>query len=159
MSYRIGSGFDSHRFAAGRKLMLGGVEIPHDQGLQGHSDADVLLHALTDALLGAAGLGDIGSHFPDSDGKWKNAPSILFVQDTMRMLAEKGCSIVNADLTILAQLPKLQPHRAQITSAIAKMLGVSESCVNLKATTTDGMGFIGRNEGIAAYVVVLLEMQ
>jgi 2-C-methyl-D-erythritol 2,4-cyclodiphosphate synthase len=158
MKYRVGIGFDSHRFVAGRKLLLGGVEIPHDRGLEGHSDADVLLHALTDALLGAAGLGDIGSHFPDSDPKWKNASSRTFVEGAVRMFREKSYRIANVDLIVLAEAPKLQSHRSEICRSIAAMLQIPEACVNLKATTTDRMGFIGRDEGIAAQAIALLEI-
>ena len=157
MTYRIGSGFDAHRFASGRKLFLGGIEIPHDSGLGGHSDADVLLHALTDALLGAAALGDIGQHFPDSDSKWKNASSKVFVESAMQMLREKSYRVANVDLTVLAESPKLHKHRLNIRRSIAALLQIPEDCVNLKATTTDEMGFIGRNEGIAAQAIVLLE--
>ena len=158
MKYRVGNGFDAHRFATGRKLFLGGIEIPNDRGLGGHSDADVLLHALTDALLGAAGLGDIGQHFPDSDSKWKNASSRIFVESAMQMLREKSYRVANVDLTVLAESPRLQAHRASICRSIAAMLQIPEDCVNFKATTTDEMGFIGRNEGIAAQVIVLLEL-
>ena len=153
---RTGTGFDAHRFGEGRRLMLGGLEIPGARGLQGHSDADVLLHALTDALLGAAALGDIGMHFPDSDPKWKGAASRVFVERACAMLAEAGWGIANADLTLIAQAPKIQPHRESIRGSIAAILGVDVKRVSLKATTTDHMGFIGREEGIAAQALVTL---
>jgi 2-C-methyl-D-erythritol 2,4-cyclodiphosphate synthase len=159
MTYRVGIGFDAHRFEPGRKLILGGVEIPHDRGLSGHSDADVLLHALTDALLGAAALGDIGQHFPDSDPKWKNASSKIFVESAMQTLHKKSLRVANVDLTILAESPRLSAYRENICHSIAALLQIPEDCVNLKATTTDQMGFIGRNEGIAAQAIVLLEQK
>lgn len=154
---RTGMGFDAHRFGEGRRLMLGGVEIPGARGLQGHSDADVLLHALTDALLGAAALGDIGMHFPDSDPKWKGAASRAFVERSCAILAEAGWEIVNADLTLIAQAPKIQPHREKIRVSIASILGVDEDRVSLKATTTDHMGCIGREEGVAAQALVTIQ--
>lgn len=157
MNCRAGIGFDSHHFIEGRKLFLGGIEVPHDRGLNGHSDADVLLHALTDAMLGAAGLGDIGTHFPDSNPRWKDSPSRLFVEFTLQMLQEKGYRVGNVDLTIFAQSPRMQPYRPQIRASIAAMLQIPDNAVNVKATTTDGMGFIGRNEGIAAQAIVLIE--
>jgi len=155
--YRVGLGFDAHRLVEGRKLLLGGVQVVHAKGLQGHSDADVLLHALTDALLGAAGLGDIGLHFPDSDPQWKDAASELFVRKTLEDLRKERWRIVNVDLLVIAQEPRLSTYREQIRSSVSTLLALSQEQVNLKATTTDHMGFIGRGEGIAAQAVVLLQ--
>lgn len=155
--YRVGLGFDAHRLVEGRKLLLGGVQVVHARGLQGHSDADVLLHALTDALLGAAGLGDIGLHFPDSDPQWKDAASELFVRKTLEDLRKERWRIVNVDLLVIAQEPRLSTYREQIRSSVSTLLALSQEQVNLKATTTDHMGFIGRGEGIAAQAVVLLQ--
>ncbi len=155
--YRVGIGFDAHQFNKERKLLLGGVEIPGSAGLKGHSDADVLLHALADALLGAAGLGDIGTHFPDSDSAWKGASSSLFIEKILALLKKNHWNIANADLTVFAQVPKLQAHKPVMKRSIASMLQISEDCVNVKATTTDQMGFVGREEGIAAQAIVLLE--
>lgn len=157
MMIRTGMGFDAHRFGEGRRLMLGGVEIPGGRGLQGHSDADVLLHALTDALLGAAALGDLGMHFPDSDPKWKGAASRTFVERACAMLEQEGWGIANVDLTLIAQVPKIQPHRESIRRSIASILDVAEDQVSLKATTTDHLGFIGREEGIAAHALVTIQ--
>ncbi len=154
--YRVGTGFDAHRFAENRKLILGGVLIEHDRGLLGHSDADVLLHALADALLGAAGMGDLGMHFPDKDPAWKDAASSLFIRKISQDLRTNGWSLVNADLTIIAQEPKLAPYRDAICASITTILEVSGDCINVKATTTDRMGFLGRGEGIAAQAIVLL---
>lgn len=154
---RVGIGFDAHRYADHRKLMLGGVEIPHARGLRGHSDADVLLHALADALLGAAGLDDIGTHFPNTDDAWKDAESTLFIQRIMTMLGRKKWAVENADLTLIAESPRLAPYREAIKKSVARLLRVSPEAVNIKGTTTDHMGFIGREEGIAAQAIVLLE--
>lgn len=137
--------------------MLGGVRVPHARGVLAHSDGDVLLHALCDALLGAAGLGDIGEHFKDTDPQWRGADSALFVTRVCAMLRERGLTVLNADLTLIAGTPKLAPHRAAMRTRIAALLGVAPACVNLKATTTEGLGFLGRAEGIAAQAVVLLE--
>jgi 2-C-methyl-D-erythritol 2,4-cyclodiphosphate synthase/2-C-methyl-D-erythritol 4-phosphate cytidylyltransferase len=153
---RTGSGFDVHAFGPGDFLMLGGVRIAHSRGVLAHSDGDVLLHALSDALLGAAGLGDIGQHFPDTDPRWRGADSGRFVTEILRMLSERGLEVVNADLTVLAQSPKVAPHREAIRSGIAALLGVAEDRVNIKATTTERLGFLGRGEGIAAQAIVLL---
>jgi 2-C-methyl-D-erythritol 2,4-cyclodiphosphate synthase/2-C-methyl-D-erythritol 4-phosphate cytidylyltransferase len=153
---RTGSGFDVHAFGPGEFLMLGGMRIAHSRGVLAHSDGDVLLHALCDALLGAAGLGDIGQHFPDTDPRWRGADSRRFVTEVMRMLSERGLEVVNADLTVLAQSPKVSPHREAIRAGIASLLGVAEDCVSIKATTTEGLGFLGRGEGIAAQALVLL---
>jgi len=154
---RIGSGFDVHAFGPGDFLMLGGVRVPHARGVRAHSDGDVLLHALCDALLGAAGLGDIGEHFKDTDPQWRGADSALFVTRVCALLRERGFTVRNADLTLIAETPKLAPHRAPMRARIAALLGVQPECVNLKATTTEGLGFLGRAEGIAAQAVVLLE--
>jgi 2-C-methyl-D-erythritol 4-phosphate cytidylyltransferase / 2-C-methyl-D-erythritol 2,4-cyclodiphosphate synthase len=155
-SMRTGSGFDVHAFGPGEFIVLGGVRIPHSRGLRAHSDGDVLLHALCDALLGAAGLGDIGQHFPDSDPRWRGADSRQFVKQVLRTLGEHGFAVVNADLTVLAESPRVAPHREAMRAGIAALLGVAESCVNIKATTTEGLGFLGRGEGIAAQALVLL---
>jgi 2-C-methyl-D-erythritol 2,4-cyclodiphosphate synthase len=154
---RVGCGFDVHAFGPGDFLMLGGVRVPHARGVLAHSDGDVLLHALCDALLGAAGLGDIGEHFKDTDPQWRGADSALFVTRVCAMLRERGLTVLNADLTLIAGTPKLAPHRAVMRTRIAALLGVASECVNLKATTTEGLGFLGRAEGIAAQAVVLLE--
>ncbi len=152
---RIGHGYDAHRFAEGRKLILGGAEVPYELGLDGHSDADVAAHALMDALLGAAGLGDIGRHFPDTDDKYKGADSMKLLAEVRRMLGE--VKINNADITIIAQAPKLAPYTEQMTLNISKVLGIPESAVNVKATTEEGLGFTGRGEGIAAMAAVSIE--
>ncbi len=154
---RVGSGFDVHAFGPGDHVMLGGVRVPHSQGVVAHSDGDVLLHALCDALLGAAGLGDIGQHFPDSDPQWRGASSDRFVTHAVTLLRERGYSIVNADLTLLCEAPRLSSYRDPIRSSIATLLGVAADAVNLKATTTEKMGFLGRREGLAAEAVVLIE--
>lgn len=153
---RVGSGFDVHAFGPGDHVMLGGVRVPHSQGVVAHSDGDVLLHALCDALLGAAGLGDIGQHFPDSDPQWRGASSDRFVTHAVTLLRERGYSIVNADLTLLCEAPRLAAHRDAIRSAIATLLGVAADAVNLKATTTEKMGYLGRREGLAAEAVVMI---
>ncbi|MGP8033960.1 MAG: 2-C-methyl-D-erythritol 2,4-cyclodiphosphate synthase [Steroidobacteraceae bacterium] len=153
---RIGSGFDVHAFGPGDHLMLGGVRVPHGAGVVAHSDGDVLLHALCDALLGGAGLGDIGQHFADSDPRWKGADSRQFVTTVLGMLRERGLTVVNADLTVLAQAPRIAPHAQAIRHAVAALLALPEDCVNVKATTTEGLGFLGRAEGVAAQAVVLL---
>jgi 2-C-methyl-D-erythritol 2,4-cyclodiphosphate synthase len=154
---RVGSGFDVHAFGPGDSVVLGGVRIPHSRGVLAHSDGDVLLHALVDALLGAAGLGDIGQHFPDSEAQWKGAESSRFVSAVMQLLTRRGLRVVNADLTLLAQSPRLGPWRDQIRASLAAKLSLPEACVNLKATTTEHLGFIGRSEGLAAMATVLLE--
>ena len=154
---RIGSGFDVHAFGPGDSIVLGGVRIPHTRGVIAHSDGDVVLHALCDAMLGAAGLGDIGMHFPDTDPVWKGAESRRFVAAVLEMLGVRKLKVGNADITLLAQSPKVSPYRLEIRRSIAQMLGVTENQVNIKATTTEHLGFIGRNEGIAAQAVVLLE--
>jgi len=153
---RIGHGFDVHAFAAQRKLIIGGVEIAHPLGLAGHSDADVLLHAICDALLGAAGLGDIGHHFPDTDARFKGIDSRHLLCEVARLLTERGYRVVNVDSTIIAQTPKMAPHIALMQANIAEDLGVAPDAVNIKATTTEKLGFTGRGEGIAAEAVCLL---
>lgn len=153
---RIGSGIDIHAFGPGDHLMLGGVRIAHTHGVVAHSDGDVALHALCDALLGAAGLGDIGQHFPDSDPRWKGAASAQFVGAVLGMLRARGLAVANADLTVIAQAPRVAPHRAAICREVARLLAVPVERVNLKATTTERLGFLGRAEGIAAQAVVLL---
>ncbi|TXT22681.1 MAG: 2-C-methyl-D-erythritol 2 4-cyclodiphosphate synthase [Gallionellaceae bacterium] len=153
---RIGQGFDVHQLVEGRKLIIGGVDIPHEKGLLGHSDADVLLHAISDALLGAAALGDIGRHFSDSDARFKNIDSRILLREVARMIADKGLRIGNVDATIIAQRPKMAPHIPKMVENIAADLGVTASAVNVKATTTEGLGYTGRGEGIAAQAAALL---
>ncbi len=153
---RVGSGFDVHAFGPGEHVMLGGVRVPHTHGVLAHSDGDVLLHALTDALLGAAGLGDIGQHFRDTDPRWKGADSARFVQAVLAMLRERGLRVGNADVTLIAERPKVGPYRDAIRARIAELLEVSGQAVNVKATTTERLGFLGRTEGLAAQAVVLL---
>ena len=153
---RIGHGYDAHRFGANRPLVLGGVVVPHDSGLVAHSDGDVLVHALCDALLGAAALGDIGRHFPDSDPAYAAIDSRILLRRVMVALGERGLRVVNADATVVAQRPRLAAHLPAMQVNLAADLGVASEQVNVKATTTEGMGFTGRAEGIAAYAVVLL---
>jgi 2-C-methyl-D-erythritol 2,4-cyclodiphosphate synthase len=153
---RVGTGIDVHAFGPGEFVMLGGVRVAHECGVIAHSDGDVLLHALVDALLGAAGLGDIGQHFPDSDPQWRGADSARFVSATMAQLRQAGWQVINADLTLLAQLPRIGPHREVIRHSIAVLLEVPPACVNLKATTTEQLGFIGRAEGLGAMATVLI---
>jgi 2-C-methyl-D-erythritol 2,4-cyclodiphosphate synthase len=153
---RIGQGFDVHALVAGRKLIIGGVDIPNGKGLDGHSDADVLLHALCDALLGAGALGDIGRHFPDTDSRYKDADSRMLLREVSRLVQEAGYRIVNIDATIIAQAPKMAPHMPSMVNNIASDLGLSRGQINIKATTTEGLGFAGRAEGIAAEAIVLL---
>ena len=152
----IGQGFDAHRFAPGRPLVLGGVRIPHPQGMAAHSDGDVAIHALCDALLGAAGLGDIGRHFPDTDAVYAGIDSRILLRRVIGSLRERGLSVQNADLTIVAQAPRLAPHLSAMCETLAGDLGCEPARVNVKATTTEHMGFTGRGEGIAAFAVVLL---
>lgn len=153
---RVGHGYDVHRLVAGRKLILGGVDIPWEMGLLGHSDADVLVHAVMDALLGAAGLWDIGHAFPDNDPAYAGIDSMLLLARVRDMLEEKGYTVGNVDATILAQRPKLAPHIPQMRRNIAQVLGVEEDCINVKATTEEGLGFTGSGEGMAAHAVALL---
>lgn len=154
---RIGQGFDVHKLVAGRKLVIGGVEIAHDKGLLGHSDADVLLHAICDALLGAAGLGDIGRHFPDSDPKYKGIDSRELLRHVAALLRDRKLSLSNVDATIIAQAPRMAPHIPKMVANIAADLGIDPGRVNVKATTTEELGFTGRGEGIAAQAVCLVE--
>jgi 2-C-methyl-D-erythritol 2,4-cyclodiphosphate synthase len=154
---RIGQGFDVHALVFGRKLVIGGVEIPHDRGLDGHSDADVLLHAICDALLGAAALGDIGWHFPDTDPTYRGADSRALLRATARKVAEAGYRIVNVDATIVAQAPRMAPHVARMIGNIAADLGVQPAAVSVKATTTEKLGFAGRGEGISALAIALID--
>ncbi|RJP43124.1 MAG: 2-C-methyl-D-erythritol 2,4-cyclodiphosphate synthase [Desulfobacteraceae bacterium] len=154
---RVGIGYDVHAFADGRSLVLGGVTIPHEQGLAGHSDADVLLHALCDALLGAAGMGDIGRHFPDTDPAFKDIDSLVLLERTMDLVRSRGLAVANIDATILAEAPRMWPHIPAMRENISRVLGVPPDDVNIKATTSEGMGFIGRREGIAAMCVALLD--
>jgi 2-C-methyl-D-erythritol 4-phosphate cytidylyltransferase / 2-C-methyl-D-erythritol 2,4-cyclodiphosphate synthase len=153
---RSGLGYDSHRFAEHRKLILGGVEIPFDKGLQGHSDADALIHAICDALLGAAGAGDIGRHFPDTDPEYKNISSMIILERVGKLIKEKGFSINNIDVTVVMEMPKLAPYAARMVSNIARVLNIPDDCVNIKAKTNEGMGFIGRNEGVAVFATSIL---
>lgn len=154
--FRIGEGWDTHALVAGRKLIIGGVEIPHPVGLLGHSDADVLLHAITDALLGAAGLGDIGTHFPDTDVRFKGADSIVLLAETGRLLADRGYRIGNIDSTVIAQAPKLAPHIPAMRARIAQALGLEPDQVNVKAKTAENMGPVGEGRSMEARAVVLL---
>ena len=154
---RVGMGYDVHPLVEGRPLILGGVTIPHDRGLEGHSDADVLLHALTDAVLGALAAGDIGTHFPNTDPKWRGAASTIFLAEAARLAKERKATILNVDASLLAEAPKLVPHCPAMRKKIAAALGLKEEQVNLKATTNEKIGFVGRGEGIAALAVAALE--
>jgi len=154
---RIGHGYDVHPLVVGRDLILGGVKIPHSKGLQGHSDADVLIHAICDACLGAAGLGDIGRHFPDSDPQYKNIDSRKLLRNVKGAISERGLAVVNIDSTLVAQAPRITPHLPQMIQNIAADLGITPERVNIKATTTEKLGFAGREEGISAHAVALLE--
>jgi len=155
----VGIGYDCHRFAAGRRLILGGVEIPHDQGLDGHSDADALTHAVIDALLGGAGLGDIGEHFPDSDERWRDADSMELLARVLAFVAGAGLEIVNVDCTIVMQAPRLGSHKQAIRARLAVALGLPETRVNVKASTGEGIGFVGRGEGVAVLATASLRQQ
>lgn len=157
MSVTTGIGYDSHRLAEGRRLILGGVEIEHDRGLAGHSDADVLTHAIIDALLGAAGMGDIGEHFPDTDERYRDADSIALLEAVLERLADGGYRVVHVDSTVIMERPKLNPHREAIRGRLAEVIGLARERVNLKATTGEGMGFVGRGEGVAALAIATLE--
>jgi 2-C-methyl-D-erythritol 2,4-cyclodiphosphate synthase len=150
---RVGIGYDAHRFGAGRVLVLGGIEIPDEPGLEGHSDADVLAHAITDALLGAAGLGDIGSHFPDDDSRYRDADSVELLAQVTAMVREQGWEVVNVDATVICERPRLSPLLTRMTARLGGGMGIAPDRVNVKATTNEGMGFIGRREGIAALAV------
>lgn len=154
---RIGHGYDIHRLVRGRPLFLGGIEIPFEKGLEGHSDADVLLHALCDAILGAAGMGDIGKHFPDTDPAYKNIYSIELLKETWKIVRPHYSSIINIDATVMAQAPKILPFAGQMKEKIASALAIYSDQINIKATTTEGLGVIGRKEGIAAACVVLID--
>lgn len=154
--FRVGMGYDVHRLVDGRPLILGGVEVPFDKGLAGHSDADVLLHAAIDAILGAAGMGDIGTHFPSSDPAIEGISSLDMLRRVIEFVSEKGWHIENIDGTIVAQLPRLSPHTPRMRAAIARTLGIAEEQVSVKSKTTDGLGFTGNGEGMAAYCVALL---
>lgn len=156
MNIRVGQGFDVHALVEGRPLIIGGVTIPHTHGLLGHSDADVLLHAITDAILGAAALGDIGRHFPDTDPRYKGADSRVLLRDAVKLVHEAGWKVINIDATIHAQAPKMGPHAAAMVAHIAADVAISPDCINIKAKTNEGLGHLGRKEGIAANVAVLL---
>ncbi len=155
---RTGIGYDSHRLAEGRRLILGGVQIPHEQGLAGHSDADVLTHAVIDAILGACGLDDIGQHFPDTDERWKDADSIALLGAAISMAERRKMRLVNVDCTVVMERPKLAPHRKEIRASLAAALGLEPESVNVKASTGEGIGFVGRGEGVAALAVATLEL-
>ena len=157
--WRVGQGEDIHALVPGRRLMLGGVEVAHHSGLLGHSDADALLHAIIDALLGAAGLGDIGTHFPDSDARWKGADSGELLRETVRSIRAQGWQIMNVDSTVCAQAPRLAPYRESMRNAIAQLLGVAPHQVNVKAKTSERLGFVGRQEGMATSAVCLLQRE
>jgi 2-C-methyl-D-erythritol 2,4-cyclodiphosphate synthase len=157
MAYRIGSGVDFHQLAEGRELWLGGVLVPHTKGALGHSDADVLLHAICDAMLGAACLGDIGVHFPDTDASYKNIDSKILLERTAELIKKEGYYVVNIDSTLCLQEPKIKPYIGQMQQAISAIVGIAENAVSIKATTTEKMGFVGRKEGLVAYATVLLE--
>ena len=157
MRGRIGIGYDIHRLSAGRRLVLGGVVVPHPYGLEGHSDADVLTHAIIDALLGAAGLGDIGTHFPDTDARWEGASSLELLGRVMEMCRGASLAPVNVDATVVAESPRLAPHIAGMRARLAEALGLPEGAVSIKAKTNEGLGSVGRGEAIAAYAVCLLE--
>lgn len=154
----IGIGYDVHALVMGRKLILGGVEIPHTKGLDGHSDADALMHAICDALLGALGEEDIGHFFPNTDPRWKNAPSRVFLEEAARQIAKRRGRIVNVDATVIAEAPKIYPHLAEMKQRLAAALGVNERLIGVKATTNERMGFIGREEGIAAMAVASVDL-
>jgi len=154
---RVGIGYDSHRFVEGRPLILGGVTIPHSRGLAGHSDADAVAHALTDAILGAAGAGNIGQLFPDTDPQWKDADSMELLRTAHELVRGRGLRLVQADLTVITELPKLQPHLAPMAASLAARLALPTGAINVKAKTNEGLGFIGRGEGLAVMAVALLE--
>lgn len=157
MKYRVGQGYDVHCWAKGRPLVLGGVEIPNEKGLLGHSDADALLHSICDAILGAMALGDLGKHFPDTDPAYKGISSLILLEKVAHMLTEAGWKVSNLDATVVAQRPRLAPYIPLMRESIARVLGVGVDRVSVKATTSEGLGFVGREEGIAAQAVVLLE--
>lgn len=155
--HRVGFGYDSHRFVDDRPLILGGVRIDHPRGLAGHSDADAVLHAVTDAVLGALALGDIGDLFPDTDAKWKDADSAVFVTEAVRLAARKGFAVGNCDVTVLTEAPNLSPHKDRMKTRVASLLGVAPDRVSIKAKTGEGMGSVGRGEGLTAVAVVMME--
>ena len=153
-SYRIGHGYDVHRLETGKRFIIGGIEINHDKGAVGHSDADVLLHAITDAILGSIAAGDIGTHFPDTDPQWQNVESSIFLKKAGECLSELGGKIINIDATLICERPKINPHRDAMAANISNILGLNPACVSIKATTTEQLGFIGRSEGIASQAIV-----
>lgn len=155
---RVGVGYDVHAFGEGRRLVLGGVHIPYGKGLVGHSDADVVVHALTDALLGAAALGDLGTHFPDTDPRWKDLDSLEFLRGAVRLLTERGYRVVNADVTVIAQAPRLASHVLRMRQVLAPILNVDVDAVSVKATTPEGLGALGRGAGVAAFAVACIEV-
>lgn len=155
-SFRVGHGYDVHRFAEGRRLILGGVDVPHERGLDGHSDADVLVHAIMDAILGAMGLGDIGRHFPDTSDEFLGISSIILLERVQKIVAEKGAAVVNVDATLVLQRPKIAPYIEDMVANIATALGISKTAVNVKATTEEHLGFTGNGEGAAAHAVALI---
>lgn len=157
MVFRVGYGYDVHAFGAGERIVIGGVGIPHHRGLVAHSDGDVLIHALCDALLGAAALGDIGQHFPDSDPRWQGCDSRLMLRKVMVLVGDQGWQLGNADLTLVVEAPKMAPHIPAMLACLAAELACESAQLNIKATTTEGLGFIGRGEGIACHAVVLLQ--
>jgi 2-C-methyl-D-erythritol 2,4-cyclodiphosphate synthase len=154
---RIGHGYDSHRFSEGRRLVLGGVEIPHDRGLDGHSDADAVAHAVTDALLGAAGLGDIGRHFPPTDEAWRDADSLQLLARVVRLLEGRNYQVVNVDVTVVCESPRIGPHAAAMQARLASVLRIAPDHISIKGKSNEGMGWIGRGEGIAAFAVALVD--
>lgn len=156
MGFRVGHGFDAHRLGEGRPLMLGGVQVPHPQGLVGHSDGDCVLHAVCDALLGAAALGDMGRYFPSSDPRWQGVPSRVFLEEVRRLLTEARYAVENLDVTVVAEAPRLEPHCQAMRRSLAAGLGLEAGQVSVKAKSSDGLGAVGRGEGIAAFAVVLL---
>jgi len=156
MNIRVGIGYDAHRLVLGRPLILGGVTVPYEKGLLGHSDADVLSHALCDAVLGASSLGDIGRHFPDTDPRWKGADSLMLLRECVRLATEKGWRVVNVDSILVCQKPKLASYLPQMTEKISEAMGIESSCVNVKAKTTEEMGFEGRGEGLSAQAIVMI---
>ena len=158
MGYRIGSGIDFHQLVEGRDFMLGGIKVPHSKGALGHSDADVLIHAICDALLGALGLGDIGTHFPDNDPQYKNIDSKILLKETMVLIKKEGYGVVNIDSTLCLQEPKIKPYVPQMQKVLAEIIGVPERDISIKATTTETLGFVGREEGVIAYATVLLRL-
>ena len=154
---RVGHGYDSHRFGEGRRLVLGGIEIPGERGLVGHSDADAVAHAITDALLGAAGLGDIGRHFPPSDEQWKDADSIQLLARVVELIAAENYQVVNIDVTVIAESPKIGPHAHAMSSRLAEVVGISRENISIKGKSNEGMGWIGEGQGIAVHAVTLLD--